>query len=75
MADDAVRCDDSNQRFKIALWLVGGAGLIILTVAIIAISVAKDQGAMAEKVLTMVVPMLATWVGTVIAYYFSSENY
>lgn len=69
--------DDSQRRYKLALWLVGGAGLIILLIAISAISfsVAEKQGDMAEKVLTMIVPMLATWIGTVIAYYFSGENF
>ncbi len=68
-------CSAQDRRFRLALWLIGGSGLTILIVAFAAIIVAEEKEGMAEKVLTMVLPMLATWVGAVIAYYFSGENF
>ena len=39
-----------------------------------AISIARDH-ATAEHVLSITLPLLGTWVGTVLAYYFSRENF
>ena len=35
----------------------------------------KDAAASAQNVLASVLPLLGTWVGTILAYYFSKENF
>jgi hypothetical protein len=66
-----------KQRARIAICVMGGTfgGLVALAIAMIATAADGQQGVAAEKVFTMVVPMLGTLMGTVMAYYFSGEAY
>jgi hypothetical protein len=66
-----------GPRENIAMWVLGGTfgGLIALSIAMICAAGSEDRGEAAEKVFTMVLPMVGTWVGTVLAYYFSGEAY
>jgi hypothetical protein len=56
---------------------ISGAGLVLVSIVVIAVALTK--GTEPEKTSTMVfnalLPLLGTWVGAVIAYYFSSSNY
>jgi hypothetical protein len=52
--------------------IIGGGGVIALSLVLIFIF--RDQQ-VAEKVFAAVVPLFGTWVGTVLAYYFSRENF
>ena len=67
----------SKARTTIAKWVIGGSagGLIALGFAMILTAETGNTGPAAEKVFTMLVPLLGTWVGTVLAYYFSGENF
>ncbi len=51
--------------------------LIILGITVMAsmaINLAKDKAVASQAVLTTVLPLLAAWVSTVLAYYYSSES-
>lgn len=48
-------------------------GLIALTILVASIFDKELKGA--QLVLTGVLPLLGTWVGTILAYYFSKENF
>jgi hypothetical protein len=66
------------QRFsRDALgWLVvvlGAGGIILLALVVIYLFHATED--VSEKVFAAVVPLFGTWVGTVLAYYFSRENF
>jgi hypothetical protein len=66
---------------RTARWLsigtVGGALVVVGTLAGVAICLAEGDthGQVAREVLQMTFPVVSTWVGTVLAYYFSRENY
>ena len=46
----------------------------ILIIAIVVIFAAADRAAVSQLAPTAMLPVLATWVSTVLAYYFSSES-
>lgn len=68
-----------NPRFLIAIVVLGLSlvGIIVLSIKILSV----DQGdpvkslETAKTVFSSILPMLATWVGTVLAFYFSRENF
>ncbi|MCI0400490.1 MAG: hypothetical protein L0Z68_04200 [Gammaproteobacteria bacterium] len=69
--------DALYARRSIAIWVIGASagGLIALAIAMIAAAQSGQAGDAAEKAFTMLVPLLGSWVGTVLAYYFSGENF
>jgi hypothetical protein len=75
--------DDNNNpksEWKTArFWLAIGVTVTsIASVAILAgliISVATNKEDAGTRVLSSILPLLGTWVGTVLAYYFSKENF
>jgi hypothetical protein len=80
MANDGsgLHGDWGSTRF----WLAIGVTVIsVIAVAILAgfiIHNSKDKAdaaASAQNVLSSVLPLLGTWVGTILAYYFSKENF
>jgi hypothetical protein len=66
--------DDSVERQKLAsrLTLASIAGITIISLAVIYFS--PDRGPAAQYVMTGVLPLLGSWVATVLAYYFAREN-
>lgn len=66
-----------SARSQIAMWVIIGstAILIVLGLTLVFSAAAANRAEAAEKLFTMVIPMLGTWVGTVLAYYFSGENF
>ncbi|MFO0700647.1 MAG: hypothetical protein U0236_15595 [Nitrospira sp.] len=79
MPDNSTK--DSNQadsRFRIAIWVLvcSGIGVTLLSVIVIvgAWNSPKFQD-ITQMVFSAVLPLLATWVGTVLAYYYSRENF
>jgi hypothetical protein len=64
----------SNYRWRLALILTCISIAGIASVAWVAIGYATDKAATTQMVFTATVPLLASWVGAVIAYYFSSES-
>ncbi len=59
--------------------LVCAAGLILLSIVVLVAAAKADDGkafeASARMVFTALLPLLGTWVGTVLAFYFSRENF
>jgi hypothetical protein len=79
-APDSDRQLTFSQRFsRDALgWLVvglGAGGVIFLAVVVIANASVAAKDATMDKVFAAVVPLFGTWVGTVLAYYFTRENF
>lgn len=72
------RSDDpeklSNYRWQLARNITIGAIIGIAAVAALAIGFSDDRPQTSTMVFTSVVPLLASWVGTVLAYYYSSES-
>jgi hypothetical protein len=62
---------------EIAKWVLGVTGAAILAIsAIVLIAAPSDQFEKASQlVFNSLLPLLGTWVGTVLAYYFSSKNF
>jgi len=72
---------EAIARSKIGRHLIYFALTIIALLAVVAILVATHETdvekrfAFVKDVLTMVLPLIGTWVGTVLAFYFSRENF
>lgn len=78
MAESAPKPSTTSSRGVIALWVIGASALILTAVSVALIFTAADgtsRADAAEKAFTMLVPLVGTWVGTVIAYYFSGDNF
>ena len=65
-----------ETRNLLAIIIVGASivTVCILAVLVIVCSGCKDDGEAARYVLTAVLPLLGTWVGTVLAFYFAKES-
>jgi len=59
---------------QLAKWVVALAGLVLLTLVIVTTALSNDPGGDSKDVLNAVLPLIASWVGTVLAYYYSREN-
>jgi hypothetical protein len=68
--------DDSSARTRLAFIVVGLSIVGVVGVSAVALAFAKPSGRpeMARLVFTSILPLLGTWVGTVLAYYYSREN-
>jgi hypothetical protein len=55
--------------------VVSIVGVILLAVVIVVGSEAGKQSETAKDVMGILLPLLGSWVGTVLAYYFSRENF
>lgn len=66
--------DMTSYRWKLALTMTLASVLGIALVAWLAIFFSDNRPQAAQMVFTSVVPLLASWVGTVLAYYYSSES-
>src|SRR5215208_3802284 len=65
---------DAWTRTLIALVVVGAALVSIVVISGVAIALADDASETSRLVFTSVLPLLGTWVGTVLAFYFAREN-
>jgi hypothetical protein len=69
----------SKFRQHLATWIVlfAALGVIVLAWRIITITPADgtQQERAAQQVLSAVLPLLGTWVGTILAFYFTRENF
>jgi hypothetical protein len=68
------RSDDAWTRTLIALVVVGAGLVCIVAISAVAIALADDTADTSRLVFTSVLPLLGTWVGTVLAFYFAREN-
>jgi urease gamma subunit len=67
-----------STRFWLAIGVTVLAVMAVTTLAFVVIHNAKDRqdsATSAQNVLSSVLPLLGTWVGTILAYYFSKENF
>ena len=69
-----------QELAEIAKWVLGISGGAILLMATIALAGAAVAGAdqffqTSQLVFNSLLPLLGTWVGTVLAYYFSKKNF
>jgi hypothetical protein len=65
---------DVWTRTLIALVIVGASLVCIVVISGVAIALADNASATSRLVFTSVLPLLGTWVGTVLAFYFAREN-
>jgi hypothetical protein len=64
----------TSYRWKLASRITLYSIIGIALVAVVAIIFSDDRPQTAQMVFTATVPLLASWVGTVLAYYYSSES-
>lgn len=62
-------------RSKLAGTVTVASLLLLSSISISAIVLADDRGEATELVFSSMVPLLGTWVGTVLAFYFARENF
>jgi hypothetical protein len=58
-----------------ALVFIGLLGMVAIAVAIFVSNELKERFNYVKDVLTIILPLVGTWVGTILAFYFSRENY
>ncbi len=63
-----------NHRWWLALIITSISFVGIALIAGLAIGFSSNKPETAQMVFTATIPLLASWVGTVLAYYFSSES-
>lgn len=74
MAKKSTGDGDSSTRGALA-WVIIGCGVLgIVAVSIAVIWSADDHGEASRYVFAGVVPLFSTWVGAVIAYYFTRQS-
>jgi hypothetical protein len=64
-------------RTRLAAWLVGGAGVGVVIISVVTIWLSApgpDRAEASRMVFTAALPLLGTWVGTVLAFYFAKGN-
>jgi len=71
--------NDKDSRFKLAQMVLTGsiAGALGLAVIVVVISLSLEEKTIdtAYYVFGSIIPLLGTWVGTILAYYFSEKNF
>jgi len=68
---------EEDPRFKLAKLITQSSlGIILLIVIamLVAILLGRDLTKM-QVILTSILPLLGTWIGTVLAYYFAKDNF
>ena len=66
--------DDGLERQKLAARLTTVSVIGITLISVAAIYFSETHGPAAEHVMAAVLPLLGSWVATVLAYYFAREN-
>lgn len=68
---------DQRTRNRIAFWVTLGGmiGITILGIVVLAYAKKGDKSDAAKLVMGSLLPLLGTWVGTVLAFYFAKANY
>lgn len=64
--------NSNSSRIWIAVTTMGFAAMTITALAIIAIQKQPDE---TMTIFNIVLPVMATWVGTILAFYFGKENF
>ncbi|WP_426594996.1 hypothetical protein ACPPVS_05345 [Cellulomonas sp. McL0617] len=68
--------DTNKARTWIALTIVGAGivGIVAISAVALTSAAAKDRAEMARLIFSSVLPLIGTWVGAVLAFYFSRDN-
>lgn len=66
---------DRRWRNQIALWILVVSALAIIALGGLAIWLSGDKPNTAQNIFNMTLPVFASWVGTVLAFYFGRENF
>ncbi len=73
---EASEVTDAKNRDLIALWVLGAAIVAVLLMSVFAIGTAKDRESnVAKEVMASTLPLYGTWVGTILAFYFSRNAF
>jgi hypothetical protein len=73
---EAPKTADASTRKWLAAGIVGASIVGIVLISTIAIAAAgNDRAETSRLVFSAVLPLLGTWVGTVLAFYFARENF
>lgn len=79
MPDDNIvpQSDWKSTRFWLAIgvMVLSIVSVAILSIVIIHTAEGKDKSDIGMRIFGSVLPLLGTWVGTILAYYFSKENF
>jgi len=66
---------DENRRFKLAVWTLGIGILTMILLATLMVFMSSDHDFTSKKAFDSLVPLIATWIGAIIAFYFGRENF
>lgn len=68
--------EDAAVRSKLALWvcIAGVVGICAISIVLLWFSTDASRPEMARLVYASVLPLIGTWVGTILAFYFAKEN-
>jgi hypothetical protein len=66
---------DQDTRNRIAFWITFGGLIAVTILGAFVIVLAKDKSDAAKLVFGSLLPLLGTWVGTVLAFYFAKANF
>ncbi len=75
MNDKPTIADMVRSWIGIGVVIFGIVGVMALAITIMRTANADEKGKTAQLLLTSVLPLVGTWVGTVLAYYFARENF
>lgn len=64
----------TRQFLTLSIFLVSAGGILALAITTIRTASGEDQKENVRLVFAAIIPLLASWVGTVIAYYYSREK-
>jgi len=64
-----------NHRDKIALKLITWSFILIFLISLAFFISTYNQPTESDKMFNVIIPLLATWIGTVLAFYFGRENF
>lgn len=71
----ATHAPDTNRtRTQIAFAVIGLGAVGVVALGVVALVFAKDKDRTAQLVFSSILPLLGTWVGAVLAFYFSRDN-
>lgn len=62
-------------REWLALGVVGGATILLVIVAVVSILRSGDPADTSTRIFGQLLPLVGTWVGTVLAFYFTKESF
>jgi Na+-transporting NADH:ubiquinone oxidoreductase subunit NqrC len=65
--------EKKDQREKLSMVILIGSLLVIVAVGTVAIILKPAENSI--TIFNMILPMVATWVGTILAFYFGRENF